>query len=481
MRRLIALLALVASSALAAPGDTLIRSNLGQLIPNPDQPPAPILILTFPTPGNYASGTSFGVPPTAVTFTRSSTALYDNGGTLTTAAANRLRVESGGALIEVNSTNYTQQSGSVCSAATTFQSPWTNTAGLGPSCTANNVTLAPDGVGYYDEITIPAGADGSVLNRRLTGSTSTASSTLWSASAWLATTSGTAPVIIGVLCSGAASASYVSCWTSTGLSCGTAGIGAGSSVNGALVTLTTQPVRVSAHVTCSTSQTATFVLNGNGIGGPYPVRIWGAQLERTLTYSTSYIPTTTTAVTRQIDTATFPNPVGGTDFRTGAWCYGVDAAPGSGGDWVSGVRGLIGTSIYAVSRIDIGGGTVISGVTYGMVAGSTASNNPYFRESRTAVVLSGRSTTTFGLGYDPSYTFGACIPSSAGEGRAKLWVNGTNSDVASYDLCDGAPMTGTTLNATMTLGKSGSATVNYFNGNISRVRVWRAACTKVGW
>lgn len=105
--------ALLVALSLVAPGDTLIRTNLGKTVPSKDDKVGPVLSCPFTTPGDYATGTtSLCTPATALTVTRSSSATYENPpGTLVTATANRLRVAADGALIEAGATNYVLNSG----------------------------------------------------------------------------------------------------------------------------------------------------------------------------------------------------------------------------------------------------------------------------------------------------------------------------------------------------------------------------------
>lgn len=100
---------------LADPGDKLIRSNPGKIIPNRGAAMgtvAPAFMALFDVPGDYASGdTTLVVPATPITVVRNSVATYENPpGTIVTAAANRLRVTADGALIEQAATNYALQS-----------------------------------------------------------------------------------------------------------------------------------------------------------------------------------------------------------------------------------------------------------------------------------------------------------------------------------------------------------------------------------
>jgi hypothetical protein len=221
------------------------------------------------------------------TFTRSTTATYiDANGVVQTAAINTLRDGHyiGGVrttLLEASRTNLILNSAD-------FSTTWTNTADSAPRnnvVTTNNQT-APDGTLTADTIAFPAVASGASQYSLRRQPVATATNGSYTASVWL---KAAAPCTIYLYVPDNASN------VGRSVACG----------------VTTAWQRFSVSVTTSATITSVyFDIGANGLDyahaiGATTVYAWGAQLEQAA-FLSSYIPTTTVAVTRGSDALTFP-------------------------------------------------------------------------------------------------------------------------------------------------------------------------------
>jgi hypothetical protein len=269
-----------------------------------------------------------------ITFTRASTATYFNNlGVLTTAGSGVARfdynpstLQPRGLLIEEQRTNLLTYSDDLTQAA------WNKTLGTVTVTVAGDVVTSPDGTVNADKV-ITANATGDHVIAQVTSVTSgTTYTQTWFLKAaeliWVQVTEST----------GFGSTQF----QNINLSNGTTGNGN----YGSAVTVTSVGngwYRVSVTDTATaTSASGRFLLalltsdvaarltdiTGNGTDGVY---VWGAQLEAGA-FATSYIPTTTTALTRSADVASMTgtnfsswyNAVEGTLFVEGSTAAAAD-------------------------------------------------------------------------------------------------------------------------------------------------------------
>jgi hypothetical protein len=294
-----ALVASLIALSLTAPGDKLIRGNLGTLIPNPDTRASPILSCPFLLAGAYASGTtSLCTPAAAISVTRSSVATYVTDWTTqtwSTAAANQIRVEdTRGVMVELANTNFAKQS-------ETFITGDAPTAGWAASGTATYLANAANCPAGFHRITSGAGTAG-IFTDVSTNYMDRILQTIDVA----APTGGTGTATIQLLASISGGETYTGtpyCWRSDDGVCTASGAG-GTYTVVATATVGTTPVRLAV------AATATSTLPDPPGLGMY-VHAYGANMTICVRSANSYvgaiypgmsrIVTTTTAVSRSTD------------------------------------------------------------------------------------------------------------------------------------------------------------------------------------
>ena len=251
---------------------------------------------------NFVGATSLD---TSITFTRASSGTYfDSAGLLQTASTNVARFDynpttlaARGLLREVSRTNLPFRSQEFDVVA----SGW----GLSATSVSANATTAPDGNVTADKIQ----EDTSTANHYITNSTSAVTSgTTYTASAFLkAAERGFAFIVLGAV------GGFPVTGISINLTTGAVSTATGTPLNAFTQTLPNGWFRVGFSLAANATGSATFDIRtssdgvwanrsytgtaGSGIYG------WGAQLEAG-TFPTSYIATTTAAVTRATDVAT---------------------------------------------------------------------------------------------------------------------------------------------------------------------------------
>lgn len=224
-----------------------------------------------------------------VTFTRGSTGTYmDDNGIIKTAGINQPRfdhsfngtsVESLGLLVEESRTNLLLQS----TTPDNLVSPW----GKGTNTTRIGTTTSPDGTNtavYYS-------GDGSSANEFVTQSVSLSTNTTYTVSVWAKLISGSIPTSGNII-----SAEYNN---------GSGSVRSNVPFNG---NITTEWKRFATTFTNVNSGTYNQFLIADQ-NNTAQIAIWGAQLEAGA-FRTSYIPTTSTTVTRSADAAS----ITGTNF-----------------------------------------------------------------------------------------------------------------------------------------------------------------------
>jgi hypothetical protein len=253
-----------------------------------------------------------------ITFSRASTATYFNSlGVLTTANNNVARFDynpstlaAQGLLIEEQRTNLLTYSADFANAA------WTKTR----SSITSNTIVAPDGTLTGDKLVEDASASASHSIRSTGATISVGSNTSFSV---FAKASERTAIVLRV--NNAAD----SIWCAFNLSTGTVGTaansGTGSGATGSIISVgngwyrctvsgvtSTTAASVQAIIYPAVSTTdptnTSIIYTGDGTSGIF---IWGAQLEAGA-FATSYIPTTTTALTRNADVASMT----GTNFSS---------------------------------------------------------------------------------------------------------------------------------------------------------------------
>jgi len=285
--------------------------------------------------GRYTlNGTAYNDLPaflsaTGGTFARNSVGTYfDSAGVLQTASANQPRFDHDpvthapkGILIEESRTNYLKSSGQI--------SDVTYWGALGsPAAVAiPNASIAPDGTTTATEIDISFAADDRYFQVNHTSSAQLSTNTIFSV--WLkAKDSGSVGTVGTVALVGRkADSSFVS----------------------SLVNITTEWQRFSLLIPGSSGPSSALVYIGHrGYGGTsFHYYAWGAQHENG-SFSTSYIPTTTVAVTRAADVLTVPT---GGWYNSAGTLY-VDAIHGENGN-TTGIAALRNSILAGENRISI--------------------------------------------------------------------------------------------------------------------------------
>ena len=180
------------------------------------------------------------------------------------------------------------------------------------------------------------------------------------------------------------------------------------------------------------SNSTTFSYQGNGTSGVY---IWGAQLEAG-TFATSYIPTTTAALTRNADVAMMT----GTNFRNwynaGTGAFDCAVLPKSA------------TGTKPVLQFD----------------DATALNTIAMQGNATAVEL---KITTLAILQSTLST--GTITANTVYGGCGAWTAGSNA----LSKSGGAATTGSPVSIpTVTQSRLGSDGTNYFNGWLQKINYW---------
>jgi hypothetical protein len=307
--RLLALLVLVPSLAfgqglsLTAPGVTGGGKVLWQ---------AP-----FSVPGCYASGQTAGAS-SAISITRTTkgtVALTSDPSALTECASGEFRVGYSGLLVEPARTNYALQSNTITT-GTAMTTGWSKDA----SVTVATVAGAPMG-GTWAEVT------NTTNTHAISQGTTTASSTTFVASAWVAAPTGTGSAGVVVVCGG--DATSCACSRSDGGTC--TAVDLNPTCRADVSDIGTTPVRVSIAAVCPGAITNPTIALLPGIRGTSAgtMRFGGAQLE-VGTYPTSLIVTTSTATARNADAVSATVPA-----VPAKWCVAVTALPEEGAAWAT--------------------------------------------------------------------------------------------------------------------------------------------------
>lgn len=237
-----------------------------------------------------------------ITFTRASTATYfDKLGVLRTALNNEPRfdydpvtLEAKGLLIEESRQNLLKYSSEFDNAA------WTKVN----ATITNNASLAPDGTFTADLLTETNAAGVHAIDNRLQGVAAITAGNYYTVSCYAKLASGTRNLIFS-----SGNAGVINFTSIFNLSDGVV-VGAASGVTATITNCGNGFYRCTASALAASSATGSLtsiglasgttpLYTGDGFSGIY---IWGAQLEAGA-FATSYIPTTSTAVTRQADNA----------------------------------------------------------------------------------------------------------------------------------------------------------------------------------
>lgn len=197
-------------------------------------------------------------------------------------------------------------------------------------------------------------------------------------------------------------------------------------VNISCTAVANDPVRINAQPTTSTAN-----FSGDGVSGIY---IWGAQLEAGA-FPTSYIPTTTTSLTRNADAVSMT----GTNFSS--W-------------WVATMGGA--TAQYVPSTVS-GTRPVIQ------FDDNTADNIIALRGNTTNPELYIKATT------DQAQIDAGTIAANTNYGLSGAW----NTDDCAAAINGGSAVTDTIVTIpTVTQARLGSDGTNYLNGRLQTVRYW---------
>lgn len=244
-----------------------------------------VVSFTAPSAGCLSSLTVRGATPA---ITRASTGTIQTSATaLTTCSAGQFRIDYRGLAIEQASTNQYLQSADVSNAA------WSKAST--PTVTANQC-LAPDGTTTMALVNSETGTNTSALFQTKTITSSTGP---FVSQAWVMPSSGSHVASVAVSCTGASNAPVgCSCSVSSG-TCLTAIV---NTNNCAAYTTASGLVHLAAMSSCTTAATSAtgFVEAGQYGTSTDSICIGTAQFEL-LNLPTSYIATTTTAVTRSAD------------------------------------------------------------------------------------------------------------------------------------------------------------------------------------
>ena len=274
----------------------------------------------------------------ALAVTRATTATYSpraaDPSTLFTVPAGVARITDEGLLVEPARTNVVLASNTI-SAANAFNVNWV----AWPDETTVDVTtsaVAAPGGGTWHTITNEAGGGSNVgqAYQTVTG----ASSAYWVGSVWMKKPTGedTTHAALQVGCGAGApvaGAANCLCYRSDGGAC-TASTVATNYCQGLVADLGTTPVRLTVGVRCSGAITQSIIaLVPGNYGSTVGITDFsGAQAESsavTQLYSTSLVPTTTTALARNADsiTATVPS------ITSAKWCIAASASVSLGTTW----------------------------------------------------------------------------------------------------------------------------------------------------
>ena len=385
-----------------------------------------------------------------ITFSRASTATYFNSlGVLTTANNNVARFDynpstlaAQGLLIEEQRTNLLTYSADFANAA------WTKTR----SSITSNTIVAPDGTLTGDKLVEDASASASHSIRSTGATISVGSNTSFSV---FAKASERTAIVLRV--NNAAD----SIWCAFNLSTGTVGTaansGTGSGATGSIISVgngwyrctvsgvtSTTAASVQAIIYPAVSTTdptnTSIIYTGDGTSGIF---IWGAQLEAGA-FATSYIPTTTTALTRNADVASMT----GTNFSS--W---YNAAQGTMlGEYNVPFALTSGSNPRIASFLGAGGANVDDLPFFiNQVSGKAASFNAF-----TASVNAGR--------IDASASFSANTITKA------ICAYGTNDRAVTTGGT--SPTTSATVYTIPTVNKldiGSSSSINFLNGTIRRI------------
>ena len=393
-----------------------------------------------------------GALPAGLTFTRASTGTYfDSSGTMQTAAINAPRWDYDpvthalrGVLIEEQRTNTLWPSLIPGGAA------W---AAIGATTVTANAVIAPDGTttaGLVAANTTASDVRG-VINAIAPGT----NGTTVTLSAFVKTTSG-ANCYFQVNAGGAATAYF-------DLTAGTGVVGAdlGAGITNKSVTISPYPngwYRVSYTLTpsatggisfyigpCTTVSTSGDNRQSVGVVGQ-GIYIWGAQVEQGA-FPTSYIPTTSAAVTRAADVATMP---------TSTWFNAV--ASSLAADFIV-AQSPNPSFVNSRSPTGLGAGTDTNVIRlWGQLSNSSV--------AAISTAIAGVNTNSASLGN----TTANAVMKLAGAWNGTTAVGSLNG-AAAVSQSIGMPAG---LN-TLTIGDTSPGSTNYINGWVRRVRYWNRA------
>jgi hypothetical protein len=378
----------------------------------------PALWLPFGVPGVYPSGSAMGRRGEVVTVTRATTATYVGAdGLIKTAAANELRVESQGALIEPARTNRIVRSNELTNVA------WTK---RGAAVVTTDGTLAPDGVSLANKL---AGINALGVDDVYQTATGFTASATCGTSLWLKRISTTG--VLRVLN------------TNTGTLIASVDLGAAPDAF----------VRVTGTQPASAGGVGGVMFHAQS-GGPLSFYVAFVQQEEG-SYATSYIPTTTAAATRNADVVSVANPLTAADTT---WSVEGVFTPESGRAWgISGITHRL-WGFGSGSGANTAQGYVISETLVSpLVTDAAAAQLFTTKTSINALLASGTTHRISGASANGTLTVlvNGSVPAGAG-------LSGVGSGVISA------------MPATLYIGTT-SAPGSEFGGNIRDFKVWRRA------